>query len=82
MTTITDICDIVQRNVRASAGAEDTVVEPDTELLLTGLLDSLTIMKIVTEIEKAAGISFPDDAIVAANFRSPNQLHSLVARIG
>ncbi|NEE20773.1 acyl carrier protein [Streptomyces sp. SID7499] len=53
-------------------------MEPDTPLLVSGLLDSLTIMRIVARVEAATGISFPETSLVAANFRTPNSLWAAI----
>ena len=45
-------------------------VELDTDLLLTGLVDSLGVVRIVHEIEEVFGIEVPPEAVTIDNFRS------------
>ncbi len=49
-------------------GQYDEPLEPDTNLLLTGLVDSLGIMRLVLHIEEELGISVPPEDIVIENF--------------
>ena len=49
-------------------GQSDEPVEADTNLLLTGLVDSLGIMRLVLHIEEELGISVPPEDIVIENF--------------
>lgn len=74
MNTIEDLCELIDRVVRDSATGASEQITAETELLITGLLDSLTIMKIVTELERAHGVVLPDGEIVASTFRSPRTL--------
>jgi len=53
MEDVNELCGLVQEIVSESHGALDEKVEPDTPLLVSGLLDSLTIMRIVAAVEKA-----------------------------
>ncbi|RQO51192.1 acyl carrier protein [Rhodococcus sp. KBW08] len=73
------VCTVIAQAVR-SPGAEPTVVGADTELLLTGLLDSLTVVKIVAELERLVGGELPQSLAVARNFRTPASLHAALTR--
>ena len=49
-------------------GQYDEELEPDTNLLLTGLVDSLGIMRLVLHLEGELGVSIPPEDIVIENF--------------
>jgi acyl carrier protein len=74
---VEDVCSLVTRVVRDASG-DAPEIAPDTPLLLSGLLDSLTIMRIVSEIEADAGVALPESAIVARTFRTPSSIHDAV----
>ncbi|MFH9264637.1 MULTISPECIES: acyl carrier protein [unclassified Streptomyces] len=80
MEDVNELCGLVQEIVSESHGALDEKVEPDTPLLVSGLLDSLTIMRIVARVEASTGISFPETSLVAANFRTPDSLWAAVEK--
>ncbi|CAM3050412.1 acyl carrier protein [Skermania piniformis] len=75
--SLTEICTLVAGCIKGT-GPDAVVVTPDTELLLTGILDSLTVMKIVAELERSLGIDLPPTFIAAKNFRTPQTLHAAV----
>ncbi|MEU0989999.1 MULTISPECIES: phosphopantetheine-binding protein [unclassified Streptomyces] len=72
--SVEGVCALVDHVLREATGEAPPDTTPETELLLSGLLDSLTIMKIVTVVESAYGIALAERAIVAANFRTPQTL--------
>ena len=49
-------------------GQYDEPLESETNLLLTGLVDSLGIMRLVLHIEEALGIDVPPEDIILENF--------------
>ncbi|MEU5402392.1 phosphopantetheine-binding protein [Streptomyces sp. NPDC005963] len=72
--SVEGVCALVDHVLREATGETPPDTAPDTELLLSGLLDSLTIMKIVAVVESAYGVALAERAIVAANFRTPQAL--------
>lgn len=58
--------------MRNSSGTLD----PDQDLLSTGVLDSLAILQLVAFIEEQFGIQVPDEDVVYDNFQSINALTS------
>lgn len=74
MDDIEELCALIQQVVSESRDAAGEKVEPQTPLLVSGLLDSLAIMQIVTQVEARTGIAFPETAVVASNFRTPTAL--------
>ncbi|MFT4043881.1 MAG: acyl carrier protein [Gordonia sp. (in: high G+C Gram-positive bacteria)] len=75
--TVEEVCAIVSAAIARRSGRAETV-EPDTEVLLTGLLDSLTLVNIVAELEERVGQRLPENLVVARNFRTPTTLHAAV----
>lgn len=81
MNDVAELCELVGEVLQASAGSLSEEIGPDTELLVSGLLDSLTIMTIVREVESRSGISLPDTAVVASNFRTPRRLWDAITQV-
>lgn len=78
MNSVEDLCALIHSRITWARGEEPRTLAPDTPLLEMGLLDSLAIMEIVAALEKQAGITLPETEIVAANFRTPAALWSVV----
>ncbi|MFH0245587.1 acyl carrier protein [Streptomyces sp. HK10] len=78
MENVDELCKLIQETVGETQGAAGEEIRPDTPLLVSGLLDSLTIMKIVTQVEERTGAPFPETSVVAANFRTPAALWDAV----
>ena len=49
-------------------------LDPDQDLLSSGVLDSLAILQVVAFIEERFGIQVPDEDVVFDNFQSINAL--------
>lgn len=49
-----------------------------TELIENGILDSLSIMMFVTQLEDEFGIEIPDDAVTSENFANVLKITRLV----
>lgn len=79
-TTIPTL-DALCRIVAGAIKTDGTPIDADTELLLTGLLDSLTVVKIVSELETAIGVELPQTMVVARNFRTPRALHDALTTV-
>lgn len=77
--SVEDLCALIQSRITWARGEEPQTLAPDTPLLEQGLLDSLAIMNIVAALDKQAGIELPETEIVAANFRTPAALWSVVS---
>ncbi|GAA1464331.1 acyl carrier protein [Nocardiopsis exhalans] len=81
MDDVQALCAEIRDAVSESHAVADGEIGPDTPLLVSGLLDSLTIMRIVSRVEKRLGIAFPEEAVVAANFRTPAALWKAVGEV-
>jgi len=55
-------------------------LKADESLLDKGLLDSLSILKIVTFCEESFGITIPDQEVLPEHFESVRAIATLVAR--
>ena len=50
----------------------------NTELVESGLLDSLSIIRLITQLEELFCIEIPDDEVTADNFRTIRDIAQLV----
>ncbi|WOC12976.1 acyl carrier protein [Gordonia sp. MP11Mi] len=73
--TIDDVCEVVSEAIVRRHGEIDPI-DADTQMLITGMLDSLTLVNIVADLEKRLGRKLPEDMVVARNFRTPTTLHA------
>ena len=53
-------------------------VTDDHPLLDTGLIDSMGILELVSQLEQACGVTIDDDELVPENFNSINDIAALV----
>jgi len=77
-TLATDLCDFIDAEVSMDP---DTAVQPDTDLLTTGLVDSLGAMEIVHWLEESQGIEIDPVDITIENFQTVTQMVSLAERL-
>lgn len=54
----------------------DAALADEEDLLLSGLLDSLSVMKLVTHIEEQAGIVIPPEDLLPEHFGTLNAINS------
>lgn len=81
MNNVHELCALIRDVLAETPARVDAEIEPLTPLLVSGLLDSLTIMMIVTRVERDADVEFPEGEVVAANFRTPTALWDLVVSL-
>lgn len=55
------------------------VPDPDVDLIDSGLIDSLTLVSLITEIEHEFGLALPLDEFDLDRFRSAAQIAAFVA---
>jgi acyl carrier protein len=79
--TVEELCTLIRTSITWADNEIPLDITPDTELLAAGLLDSLTIRRIVANLADEAGIAIPKSQVVAANFRSPDDLWRLVREV-
>ena len=54
------------------------VIDENTELIESGILDSLSIISLITELEDTFEVEIPDDAVTKANFTTVSEIIRLV----
>lgn len=64
--------------IRDAVGIE--VPDGDTDLFESGLLDSLTLVSLLTEIEQSFGFELPLEDLDLDEFRSVNRIGAYVER--
>lgn len=65
--------------LRTSAGsAAPAIVNPDTSLLASGLVDSLGMLQLTEHLSSTFDITFDDDDFTLENFETAGQIASLV----
>jgi D-alanine--poly(phosphoribitol) ligase subunit 2 len=57
------------------------VDSPDTDLLETGLIDSIGLVELILQLEERFGVNLPMDTIEIDDFRSINKIADLIARL-
>ena len=65
----------------SSAHGPDVAFDDDTQLLAEGIIDSIGIFSVMSEIEQELGCVVPPGEVTADNFRSIGALSALVARL-
>ncbi len=66
--------------IRDTTGNDDIVIDPDTDLIEAGLVDSVLMMEIITDIESRYGIEIDGDDITPDNFMTVASISNLVER--
>ncbi len=77
-TTIT-LTDQVAELIRDVLQVE--VPSPDSDLVAEGLIDSLALVSLITEVELEFGIRLPIDEFDLNRFRSAEQIATVVAEL-
>jgi acyl carrier protein len=72
--------------VRRVAGLIEDVLQvevptPETDLVAEGLIDSLALVSLITEVELEFGIQLPIDEFDLTRFRSAEQIAAVVAEL-
>ena len=67
--------------VQEEAGREETItIEPDTDIIGEGLVDSLGIFKLIAFVEEAFKITIEPDEVLLENFQTLRALRNLIAK--
>jgi len=61
-----------------SRGSRHAAATPSTDLLESGLLDSLLLVDLIFHIEEKYGVRFDSDQVIPSNFRSIEDIVSFV----
>lgn len=70
------LIDVVQDLRGAIPGSPE--LEADTRLLAGGLLDSLSLVAVISLLEEHFGFTFPAETLVPETFETPAALHAVV----
>ncbi len=77
-TLAAELCSFIDAEVSLDP---DTAVQPDTDLLTTGLVDSLGAMEVVHWLEEAANIDIDPVDITIDNFQTVEKMVALATRL-
>ena len=55
-------------------------IETDEDLLLSGTLESLSVMRLVQHLEAETGLTVPPEDVTLENFRSLSQIDAYLTR--
>jgi acyl carrier protein len=53
-------------------------LDADTQLLAGGLIDSLSLVATVVQLEARFGLTFPPEVLVPETFETPAALHAVI----
>lgn len=72
--------DDIRRFIQIELLDDETIgIEDDTDLLLAGILDSHSVMRVAAYIEDLQGVTIPPEDVTTDNFSSLRQIGSYVA---
>ena len=74
-----DIIEIVKAHTLIPDITSEEIVETDA-LLMDGIIDSLGLLKVVSEIEKRTGQSMPPHLLPVDNFSSVSSIQTLLEK--
>lgn len=61
---------------------DDQGLSYDTNLLDTGVIDSMSLLRLISFLEEHFQIQVPDEAVIPDNFRSLSAIESFLSRTG
>ena len=79
MTFLDDLLEFVNTEITLDPTA---VIASDTDLLLTGLVDSLGVIRIVYWLEDTLGVTIEPIDVVLDNFQTVDQMVDYIGRLG
>ena len=77
---MSDVQEAILGHIRSVAAASGVTVNSDTQLLETGLLDSINLVGLLQFLEERFSLSVPDSDVGAELFSSPASLTAYVER--
>lgn len=72
--------DVEARLLRLLSGELELEVEPETDLLESGVLDSLVFVELVVRLEEVFGVAIPVEELELDDFRSARSIARTLAR--
>lgn len=71
--------EFISRHLLLNPGAD---LGDDEDLLLSGIVDSLGVMRLLTHLETTYGLSIPPEDVVIENFQTLNAMSAYLAGRG
>lgn len=78
MTVTTELEQFIVSELTQGRGIDS--IEPDEDLLATGIVDSHGVMEMVAFLEQRYGVTVTDDDLTPENFQSLSGIEAFVAR--
>jgi acyl carrier protein len=75
---ISSVAEMIAKFVTSDAQIKTDAVGPDTALLELGILDSLSMVNLLSYLEVNLGIKIPEDQILPENFATPSTIARMV----
>ncbi|UZD23484.1 acyl carrier protein [Algoriphagus halophytocola] len=72
---------MTQELIQYITKAIDQPIQADEELLSTGLIDSITIMKVIAYLEETYQVKVPPQDMVIENFNTVNSISDYVTQL-
>lgn len=76
-----ELTDLVNKIATDLANDATEPVEAETELLMSGIVDSLGVINLVTWIEDQIGVQIDPGDVVIENFETPNAIMTFAATL-
>jgi len=64
-----------------AAGGDDATIDENTQLIDSGVIDSMALMRLIAFVEERANVRIPDEEVLPENFQSISDIESLVDRL-
>jgi acyl carrier protein len=77
---ISSVAEMIAKFVTSDRQMEGDAVTPDTALLELGILDSLSMVNLLSYLEVNLGVKVPEDQILPENFATPLTIAQMVCR--
>ncbi|MCG6927995.1 MAG: phosphopantetheine-binding protein [Acidobacteria bacterium] len=69
-----EIVEVVARFVARTRGVDESTVEPTTQLLQEGLVDSFGLVELIVELESHLGTTLAEGTLLPEDFETPQVL--------
>ena len=76
--TAGDLEATIRAFLREELGVDEAALGPDAELITTGLVDSVALVRLVTLVEQQTGITVPNRDITVEHFGSLDRIQRYV----
>lgn len=62
-------------------GTDPNSINEQTQLIDSGVIDSMALMRLITFVEERTGVRIPDDEVLPDNFQTVEEIEALIARL-